>query len=126
MEFILEEIFKAPPKQIYESWLNSEKHSNMTGGQAKISNVVGEIFTAWDGYITGKNIALVPHRKIIQSWRTSQFKEGQSDSLITIDLLPDKNGTKLILKHENLTEEDHHYKKGWVAHYLEPMKEYFS
>ena len=126
MEFIIEEIFKAPPKQIYESWLDSGKHSNMTGGQAKISNIIDEIFTAWDGYITGKNIALVPHRKIIQSWRTSQFKEGQPDSLITIDLLTDKNGTKLILKHENLTEEDYHYKEGWVAHYFEPMKEYFS
>ena len=125
MNFKLEETFKVPPKQIYECWLDSEKHSIMTGGEAKMSNVIDAIFTAWDGYIQGKNKALEPYKKIVQSWRTSQFKEGQPDSLLTIDLLPFKNGTKLILKHENLTEKDHHYKDGWIAHYFEPMKKYF-
>ena len=125
MEFILEETFNASPKQIYECWLNSEKHSAMTGGQAEITNVIGDIFTAWDGYITGKNIALKPRRRIIQSWRTSQFKKGQPDSLLTIDLLDNNMGTKLILKHKNLTEDDEHYKAGWGVHYFEPMKQYF-
>ena len=126
MKFTHERIFNASPSQIYESWLDSEKHSLMTGGQAEVSNIVGGEFTAWDGYITGKNIELVPNKKIIQSWRTSKFSIEQPDSILTIELLPDENGTKLILKHENLTEDDHHYMPGWVVHYFEPMKGYFN
>lgn len=126
MQFTLKTKIKATAEKIYTAWLSSEGHSKMTGGAATISNKVGADFTAWDGYIEGKNIELEPYRKIVQSWRTSQFEEGEEDSQIKI-LLNEMDGlTELTLIHTNVPESGEHYIKGWNNHYFEPMKAYFS
>ncbi|NNF34357.1 MAG: hypothetical protein HKN68_09625 [Saprospiraceae bacterium] len=126
MEFTIKTLINASPQEVYDAWLSSESHSNMTGGEAIISGNIGEAFSAWDGYIEGKNILLVPHNRIIQSWRTSQFEPEEPDSRIEI-VLKDINGiTELTLIHSNLSESGGHYRQGWEEHYFKPMKKYFS
>jgi len=41
MEFELSALILAPPEAIYEAWLDSEGHTKMTGGEAKVSSEVG-------------------------------------------------------------------------------------
>tara|TARA_B110000046_G_scaffold58485_1_gene65541 strand:+ start:2113 stop:2247 length:135 start_codon:yes stop_codon:yes gene_type:complete len=41
----------------------------MTGIEATYSDIKGEAFTAWDGYISGVNIELAPYERILQKWR---------------------------------------------------------
>jgi activator of HSP90 ATPase len=126
MEFTLITKIEAKAKEIYKAWLSSEGHSDMTGGEAIISDKVGDTFSAWDGYIEGKNIELEPFSRIVQSWRTSEFEDHEDDSQIEV-LLNEQNGhTELTLVHTNLPESGGHYKKGWEEHYFEPMKTYFS
>jgi len=79
MEFILKTNFNTTAKEIYETWLSSEGHTKMTGEVANISDKIGDKFTAWDGYIEGKNIDLEPNKRIFQTWRTSQFNEEEQD-----------------------------------------------
>ena len=67
MEFTLKIRIKATAKDIYTTWLNSEGHTKMTGGEAIVSNEIGDSFTAWDGYIEGRNIELEPYKRILQS-----------------------------------------------------------
>lgn len=127
MEFTLEKEFSTSAEGLYRAWLSSEKHSEMTGGKAEVSSGEGGHFTAWDGYISGRNLQLEPHRLIKQSWRTSQFRDDQEDSVLEIRLKEESPGTtKVTLRHSNLTEEDHHYKQGWQDHYFEPMEKYFG
>ena len=126
MKFTLKTIINSTPKEIYSKWLNSEGHSNMTGGEASISNKVGDTFNAWDGYIEGKNLELELNKRIFQSWRTTQFEENEEDSRIEILLKEIEGQTELTLNHSNLPESGEHYKKGWEDHYFRPMKEYFS
>lgn len=126
MEFTKKTTLPASPEEIYNAWLSSEGHTNMTGGKAEQSQVTGASFNAWDGYITGKNLILEPHNRIVQSWRTTNFKDGEPDSQIEVLLKPVEGGTKFILHHTNVPESGEHYIKGWEEHYLEPMKEYFS
>jgi uncharacterized protein YndB with AHSA1/START domain len=64
MKFTVTATLKASPKEIYDAWLNSESHSEMTGGKAKINNQVGTNFTAWDGYIEGTNLEPEPKKRI--------------------------------------------------------------
>lgn len=126
MEFTLTTKIEATAKEIYTAWLSSEGHSKMTGGEAVVSDKVGESFTAWDGYIVGKNIALEPYRRLLQSWRTLQFEEEEKDSQIEI-LLNEIDGlTELTLIHTNVPESGEHYIKGWYKSYFQPMKFYFS
>lgn len=116
----------ASPDEIYRAWLSSEGHTSMTGGEANCSDEIGTEFDAWDGYITGKNIALEPNRRIVQSWRTTQFEDSEPDSQIEVLLKPAENGTLLTLKHTSVPDDGDHYRSGWQDHYFEPMKEYFG
>jgi len=126
MQFVLQTKIAASAREIYTAWLSSEGHSEMTGGEAVISDKIGDSFTAWDGYIEGKNIELLPNQRIVQSWRTSQFDNDDKDSQIEVILDEIDGGTELTLIHSNLSETGEHYKKGWQDHYFEPMKEYFA
>ena len=126
MEFILKTKIKTTAQKIYDSWLSSEGHTLMTGGAAFISDKVGDSFTAWDGYIEGKNIELEPFKRILQSWRTTQFEASEGDSQIEILLNEEGEETELTLIHMNVPESGEHYKQGWENHYFQPMKEYFS
>ncbi|MFT6716206.1 MAG: activator of HSP90 ATPase [Saprospiraceae bacterium] len=126
MHFTTTSTIPASPQEIYEAWLSSKGHTQMTGGAATASNKVGGKFRAWDGYITGKNIALEPNSSIKQSWRTSEFQNSEEDSLVEIRLIENGINTILTLTHTNLPEHGEQYKNGWEEHYFQPMKEYFG
>ena len=126
MEFTLKTTLNAPAKDIYNAWISSEGHTKMTGGEATASNKIGGSFTAWDGYIQGKNLVLEEDKRIVQSWRTSQFEPHEEDSQIEV-LLAEKGGsTELTLIHSKVPESGEHYIKGWDEHYFQPMKKHFA
>jgi uncharacterized protein YndB with AHSA1/START domain len=126
MEFKITTNIAATPETVFNAWLSSETHTAMTGGDAEISNAVGSRFSTWDGYIQGENIALEPYKRILQTWRTTEFLESDEDSQVEI-LLKDVNGqTELTLIHTRLSEEGEQYINGWKNHYFAPMKEYFG
>ena len=126
MQFELKATFSASPQTIYDTWLDSEGHSNMTGAEASITSNIGDEFTAWDGYISGKNVQLEPGKKIIQAWRTTEFADDDPDSVVEITFEANEEGTLLTLKHSNLSEEGEQYIKGWEDYYFAPMAEYFG
>ena len=122
----LRETFAATTQEIYSAWLSSQLHTRMTGGEANCSDKVGASFTAWDDYISGKNLELFENKKIVQSWRTSEFSQDDEDSILTIQLNEVKEGTELILTHKNIPKGQTQYKQGWIDHYFVPMKEFFN
>ena len=126
MEFTLKVEFNVTPEAIYETWLSSNGHSAMTGGEATITDRVGDPFTAWDGYIKGKNLELEQHGRIVQSWRTTQFEADEPDSLLEIVLTAIDGGTLLTLNHSKVPESGEHYKQGWEDHYFQPMMQFFQ
>jgi len=126
MEFTLKTTINASPQMIYKTWLSSEGHTHMTGGAASVSNKIGADFTAWEGYIEGKNLKLEPNKRILQSWRTSEFTADEEDSQIEILLKGVDGQTELTLHHTHVPESGEHYKKGWEIHYFKPMRDYFS
>ncbi|MET7029194.1 SRPBCC domain-containing protein [Sediminicola luteus] len=126
MEFTLKTTLNAPAKDIFNTWISSEGHTKMTGGEAIASNKVGGSFTAWDGYIQGKNLVLEENKRIVQSWRTSQFEPHEEDSQIEVVLTEKGGNTELTLIHSKVPESGEHYIKGWDEHYFQPMKKYFT
>ncbi len=126
IEFTVSDFIPAPPMDVYEAWLSSDGHTEMTGGEANCSDVVGEPFDAWDGYIAGSNIELEPGKRILQSWRTTQFSDSEPDSQIEVEFEPAAGGTQVTLHHTNVPDDGDHYREGWQEHYFEPMKLYFD
>jgi uncharacterized protein YndB with AHSA1/START domain len=125
--FTLTDIIPATPQQIYEAWLDSRGHTKMTGSAARAKPVQGATFSAWGGYIKGKNLTLEPGRRIVQSWRTTKFAKQDQDSQIEVLLEAVPEGTLLTLHHTNVPDGHAGYQDGgWQQHYFEPMKQYFS
>jgi uncharacterized protein YndB with AHSA1/START domain len=125
--FTLTTTIPAYAQEIYDAWLDSLTHSEMTRGEASMSDEVGAEVSAWDRYITGRNLELVPGERIVQSWRTTQFTDEHEDSIITVTLEEVEGGTLLTLVHSNVPDEQTSYEQGgWQEHYFEPMKEYVA
>lgn len=125
--FVISEFFKAKPDKIYNAWLDSNSHAQIIGSTAKINPRLSGRFEIWDGYITGNNIELIPGKKIVQNWRTTEFEEHCSDSVLEILFEEIPEGTKLTLSHSNIPPElAEDLKQGWFEYYFKPMKVFFS
>ena len=117
----------ASPQAVYEAWLSSAGHSAMTGAKAKASKKVGATYSAWDGYIVGRNLELDYNRRIVQSWRTTEFAGGDPDSTVTVELTPLGAETRLTLRHAGVPDGQTTYENvGWREFYFEPMQAHFA
>jgi activator of HSP90 ATPase len=127
-EFSVSDVVPASAQDIYNAWLSSSGHANITGGQpAQISAQEGAAFTVWNGYITGRNLQLEPGRRIVQSWRTTKFTANDPDSQIEVLLQPAPGGTKVTVHHTNVPDGHTSYRDGgWQRSYFDPMKEHFK
>jgi activator of HSP90 ATPase len=115
--------FRGTPHEVYEALMDSRKHSKFTGSKASISRRIGGKFTAYDGYIEGFNLELVPDEKIVQSWRGSDWPEGHY-SKATFALKKVEGGTRLVFTQTNVPEEQYEpISQGWRDYYWRPMKE---
>lgn len=126
IQFTVTAVIPASPKEIYDAWLDSEKHSRMTGSPAHATPNVGDSFDAWDGHITGQNLELQPAKRIVQSWRADDYtpQDGHSRIEVTLDAVAD--GTRITLVHSNVPDNQTGHEAGWVTHYFEPMQQYFG
>jgi len=81
---------------------------------------------AYDGYISGKNIELVPDKKIVQDWRAVDWPEGHF-SRVAFELTPVPEGTRLDFTHIGIPEgEEASFEQGWIDNYWEPMKAFLE
>lgn len=113
---------KASPHEVYEMLMDSRRHSKFTEAKASISRKIGGKFTAMDGYIDGVNIDLVADKKIVQSWRGSDWREGHY-SKATFSLKKVKSGTRLTFTQSGVPDEHcAGISQGWRDFYWTPMK----
>ena len=68
--------FTATLHEVYEALMDSRLHAKFTGAKASISREVGGKILAHNGYIEGKNLELVPDKKIVQKWTCSDWPKG--------------------------------------------------
>jgi uncharacterized protein YndB with AHSA1/START domain len=121
------DLIPARPQQVWAAWLDGAAHEAMTGAAAEAEPRVGSRHSAWDGYITGENLELDPGRRIVQSWRTSEFPAGAGDSRLEVQLEAAGTATRITLKHSKIPKgQGIQYEQGWKDHYFEPMKAYFA
>lgn len=126
-DFEVSAIVPASPVRVHATWLSSSGHTAMTGADAEIDPRVGGDYEAWDGYITGRTLALDPGRRIAQSWRTEDFTEEDLDSEIEVPFELVDEGTRVTIRHSNVPTRQREYEEGgWEENYFVPMREYFG
>ena len=115
--------FKATPHDVYEALMDSARHSQFTGSEARISREVGGKFTAFDGYSEGTNLELIPDKKIVQTWRAADWPEGHY-SRVTFSLKGAEGGTRLTFTQTGVPKEQFEdIAQGWREFYWAPMRE---
>ena len=121
------EFISAAPVEIYDAFLNEQKHTAFTGARATCDRRVGGKFTAWDGYISGKNIKLENGRRIVQEWKTTEWPTGCRPSLLEFTFKPKGAGTVVTMIQKDVPSvQAGNYRKGWMDCYWMPLKKYFG
>ncbi len=120
--------FSAKCHDVYEALMDSKKHSEFTGSKCVISRKVGGKVSAFDGYIVGENIEVVPDKKIVQNWRAEEeCWPPDYYSKVTFALKPTRNGTRMTFTHSGVPVKcGDRFDTGWQEHYWVPMREMFE
>ena len=116
--------FNASPQRIYEALLDAKQFSEFSGRQAEIDREVGGAFSLFDGHIAGRNVELVPNKRIVQAWRTADWPEGVY-SIARFELKAQGSGTHLVFDHTGFPKGlRDHLAEGWEGHYWLLLKKY--
>jgi activator of HSP90 ATPase len=120
-------LIPATPDEVYDAFMEAKKHSAFTGSKATSDPKVGGEFTAWDGYISGRNLELVKGKKIVQEWSTTDWPDKFPPSRLELTFKEAKGGTEISMIHSNVpAEQADDLAEGWNEFYWKPLKEYFT
>jgi uncharacterized protein YndB with AHSA1/START domain len=134
-----EVVFKATRKRVYDALTNASQFHKVvllsaaarTGmvvikTPAEISVDPGGPFAVFGGYVTGRQIELVPGELIVQAWRNGSWKPGIY-SIARFELAEDPEGTKLIFDHGGFPNGSaEHLALGWKTNYWEPLAKFLA
>ena len=117
-------IIEASPEEVYNAMTSKLTLEIWTGEAAEMSTEPGAEFSLWEGSIIGKNIDFIEGKKIVQQW---YFGEQEQDSIVTIILHPDREGTSVELRHTNIPDD--YYQNiidGWEHAYFGGLQDFFE
>jgi activator of HSP90 ATPase len=118
--------FNASRARVYRALVDGGEFSALTGAAASIGGEPGEPFSAFGGMITGRQLELVPDRRIVQAWRAGGWGEGVY-SVVRFEFEGDDSHTRVSLDHTGFPDaEREHLAAGWDANYWEPLARHFA
>jgi activator of HSP90 ATPase len=122
-----EEDFKCVPRRIYEALLDDKQFTAMSGGlAAEIHGEAGGVFSIFGGHIVGRNLELVPNRRIVQAWRVVPWPEGIY-SIARFELLEQRGGAHVVFDHTGFPSElAETLESGWNEHYWMALRKYLA
>ncbi len=112
----------AKPAEVYAVLTKSERFTSMSGREAAISTEAGGPISLFGGHILGRNIELVPGKRVVQAWRSKEWPEGVY-SIVRFELTADGNGTKIAFDQAGYpADAQTHLDDGWHKMYWTPMQ----
>jgi uncharacterized protein YndB with AHSA1/START domain len=130
--------FKAPPAKVFAAWTDPEKVKRWMGpGEVKAVSAESDIRAGgryrWvmrapsgeEFDVSGVYHEIVPNEKLVFTWAWKSTPE--KESLVTVVLKPDGDGTLLTLTHEQFDDADarDRHQGGWNGA-LDKMEKLFA
>jgi len=120
-------LIEATPIEVYEAYVDPKKHAAFTGQSAAGRPQVGGKFTAGDGYISGKYLALEKGKRVLHEWTTTEWPAGYPPSVLELTFRSKGKKTELAMVHSKVPEEQvEYYAEGWREYYWKPLQAYFA
>jgi activator of HSP90 ATPase len=118
----------ASPGALYSMYLDPVQHAAFTGGgAASITAAPGTAWSAFDGRIHGRILALMPERQIVQSWRSFEWHDDEPDSVLILTFWPSGSGSRLDLAQVDVPERLYDtLLSGWPSRYWQPWRAYLQ
>jgi len=118
---------KASAKKVYDALTDAKQFSAFSGGApAQIDTKAGGSFSCFAGHIIGRNIELVPGKRVVQAWRSVKWGEGVY-SIVRFELSEVGGSTTIVFDQAGFPEEaGPHLESGWAKMYWEPLKAYLA
>jgi uncharacterized protein YndB with AHSA1/START domain len=108
-------------------YLDRRAHAAFTGAPVRIAARAGARFEAFGGALTGTILQVVPHRLIVQSWRSTEFGKRDLDSTLVLTFWPVRGGGRIELTHVNVADTDFAgVSDGWTKYYWTPWRNYLA
>lgn len=108
----------ATAKELYNLYMNTKLHSEVTEAPAEMSRKAGEKWKAHKGMLRGKNLLVSANKMVVQTWRTRGFGRGAPDSILTLRFSDNDEGAQVDMVHALVPDEmASDLKKGWTDHY---------
>src|SRR5579862_1402911 len=131
-------VFAANRKRVYDALtddkqfekvvqLSAARQSMSIGTTpAKIGREPGGAFELFGGYVTGRQIELVPDERIVQVWRSASWAPGDF-SIAKFVLEQQGASTKIIFDHAGFPAgQGEHLATGWRVNYWAPLVKYLA
>ncbi len=118
--------FAASPQRIYDALLDEKQFKAFSGMAAQVNRETGGTFLIFEGHIMGRNLELVPARRIVQAWRVVPWPQGVY-SIARFELEARGSGTRITFDHTGFpSEEAEHLEIGWHDHYWKALRSYLD
>ena len=116
-------VLPAPAKKLYAMYLSPRQHAAITGGKVAVGARPGAKFRAFGGALSGRILQTVPGKLIVQAWRSTKFRKGDSDSTLILRFTPKGRGGRIDLTHVNVPSHDYRgVTNGWKRYYWRPWR----
>jgi activator of HSP90 ATPase len=117
----------ASPDDLFDSYLDPARHAAITGHPVTIAAKPGSAFLAFDGQLSGRIVAVIPKRLIVQAWRSSQWAREDPDSILVLSFSGDRAYGQIDLVHVNVADHDvQGVTEGWEKYYWTPWRRFLG
>ena len=105
--------FNTNPVNVYNTLMDSQKHTAFSGAPTKIEKKEGGSFSCYGGALQGTTIKLEENKKIVQKWRAGSWEEGVFSN-VTYELEQKGNETELQFLQTGVPDEAYQQiNEGW-------------
>jgi uncharacterized protein YndB with AHSA1/START domain len=134
-------VFQADPQRVYAALTDAKQFDKVVdlsgirqagalppeaNKPTQITAAAGGEFTLFGGYITGRQIELVPNVRVVQAWRAANWDPGVY-SIAKFELVKQGTATKIVFDHTGFPKgAGKGLAAGWHKHYWDPLTKFLA
>jgi uncharacterized protein YndB with AHSA1/START domain len=134
-------VFQAAPERVYAALTDAKQFDKVidlsgirqagalppeANKPTQVSPEAGGTFVLFGGYITGRQIELVPNIRVVQAWRAANWDPGVY-SIAKFELVKQGAATKIVFDHTGFPKgAGKGLAAGWHKHYWEPLTKFLA